>query len=489
MNVLIVSSEVVPFAKTGGLADVTGTLPKELRGIGVDADCILPYYRAIREGNYDIDSTGIKVKVPIGNRVEEGEVLKLADRSGVDFFFVKNDRYFDRDYLYATKDGDYVDNAERFIFFARAVLEFLIASRAGYHVIHCNDWQSGLIPAYLKTLYGKEGIFEGVGTVFTIHNLGYQGLFWSHDMPLTGLGWELFTPKTLEFYGKINFLKAGLIFSDLINTVSETYSKEIQREEFGFGLEGVLFERRADLRGIINGVDYNIWDPSVDGVIARHYSPEDIEGKRECKKDLLKVFGMESDDNTPVVGIISRLVAQKGFDIVHDLGDRMASLDLKCVVLGTGERKYENFFQEMASKYPEKMAVKITYSDEIAHKLEAGSDMFLMPSKYEPCGLNQIYSLRYGTVPVVRNTGGLADTVVDVDNDPGNGTGFKFDEYSPDALLESLLRSLSWYQRKDDWKGIMKRGMNQDFSWQASALKYRELYRDALAKRGITLDG
>jgi starch synthase len=485
MKVLIVSSESVPFAKTGGLADVTGTLPKVLEKKGVKVSCILPKYKTVTEGNYRLDPTGAKVKVPIGNREEEGNILFTRLNEGGDYYFVENDRYFNRDYLYATKDGDYVDNAERFIFFSRAVLEFLVNTESRYDIIHSNDWQAGLIPVYLKTIYSGHDVFSATASVFTIHNLGYQGLFWSHDIPLTGLGWEMFTPGTLEFYGKINFLKGGIVFSDVLNTVSETYAKEIQTKEFGFGLEGVLYEERESLYGILNGVDYEIWSPEADKNIRANYSSNDLSGKIECKKDLLSEYGFTPDIETPVIGIISRLVAQKGFDILQETGSELAGLDVKFVVLGTGERKYEEFFLEMASRYPSKFGVKIAYDDVVAHKIEAGADMFLMPSRYEPCGLNQIYSLKYGTVPVVRNTGGLADTVIDLDDDPERGTGFKFSHYRSSDLFDTIVRALSWYHKEEEWKKMVVRGMAQDFSWKVSASKYIGLYKAALEKRGI----
>lgn len=485
MKVLVISSEMVPFAKTGGLADVTGTLPKMLMQKGLDVACILPKYRSVTGELYPLQATGVKIRVPIGNREEEGSILSTVLGGGLNCYFVENDRYFNREYLYATKDGEYVDNAERFIFFTRAVFEFIVSRGTRFDIIHSNDWQTALIPVYLRTLYSGFDIFAETASVFTIHNLGYQGLFWSHDMPITGLGWEMFTPRALEFYGKMNFLKGGLVFSDVLNTVSETYAKEIQTPEFGFGLDGVLYEERENLYGILNGVDYEIWSPESDAYIRANYTRDDLSGKIECKKDLLQEYGFASDVETPVIGIISRLVAQKGFDILYEIGSELAGLDVKFVILGTGERKYEDFFQEMAARYPSKFGVKIAYDDAIAHKIEAGADMFLMPSLYEPCGLNQIYSLKYGTVPVVRNTGGLADTVIDIDEDSERGTGFKFSRYQTTHLFGAIVRALSWYHKKEEWKKMMVRGMELDFSWDVSASKYVELYKKALVKRGV----
>jgi len=307
-------------------------------------------------------------------------------------------------------------------------------------------------------------------------------------MPLTGLGWEMFTPKALEFYGKINFLKGGLVFADVISTVSQTYAREIQKKEFGFGLDGVLFEREKDLYGILNGVDYEVWNPETCPHLKVNYSWKNRSGKKECKKDLLEIYGFPSDKDTPVIGIISRLVAQKGFDILHEIGGALAALDVKFVILGTGERKYEEFFTEMAEKYPGKFGVKIAYDDVLAHKIEGGADMFLMPSRYEPCGLNQIYSLKYGTVPIVRPTGGLADAVMDVDENPGEGTVFSFSEYRSKDLYDTVVRALSWYNKSDEWQKIVIRGMQKDFSWDVSAKKYLELYRTAVNRRVQTLE-
>ncbi len=476
MKVLVVSSEVIPYAKTGGLADVTGTLPKVFRKIGVEADCILPKYGLIDEEKFNLQPTNVEIKVPLGTGEEMGKIFSAPAGDGVTTYFVENGKYFDREFLYATKDGDYVDNSERFIFFSRGVLEFLLNSGKKYDVIHCNDWQTGLIPVYLKTVYSGFDLFAETSTVFTIHNIGYQGLFWSHEMPLTGLGWEMFTPKSLEFYGKINCLKGGLVFSDVISTVSETYAKEVQEKEYGFGLDGVLYERRDDLYGILNGVDYDVWNPSTCTHIKHNYSSEDISGKEACKIDLLERYGFPPDEKTPVIGIISRLVAQKGFDILHEIGDRLSTLDVKFVVLGTGERKFEEFFLEMSKEYPDKFGVKIAYDDTLAHCIEAGADMFLMPSRYEPCGLNQIYSLKYGTVPIVRHTGGLADTVVDVDENYKEGTGFTFHNYSSNELFATIVRALSWYNKGEEWKKILLRGMKKDFSWDVSAKKYLALF-------------
>jgi len=483
MKVLIASSEMVPFAKTGGLADVTGTLPKALRRIGVEADGILPCYRAVSRDRLSRPGRGQEIRVPLGHREEHGTVEEAEGEGGERTFLVRNDRYFDREFLYGTRDGDYVDNCERFTFFCRGILEWILRSGRNYDILHCHDWQTALVPVYVKTLYAGREPFRSLGTVFTVHNLGYQGLFWNHDLPMTGLGWDLFTPQGLEFYGKLNLMKGALVFSDILSTVSATYSREIQKDEQGHGLEGVLYERREDLFGIVNGIDYEEWDPASDRFLAANYSPADLSGKRECRRDLLAEFGLP-DVEEPVIGIIGRLTVQKGFDLIEQAGGWLAGQPLRLVVLGSGERKYEEALEALGRKYPERIAIRVAYDNALAHKIEAGADIYLMPSRYEPCGLNQIYSLKYGTVPVVRSTGGLADTVVDADLDPVEGTGFVFHEYDAGEMKDAVSRAIAAFADRPRWEGIVRRGMEKDFSWEASARQYVALYERALRKRG-----
>jgi len=483
MKVLIVSSEIVPFAKTGGLADVTGALPKALRRIGVEADCVLPLYRSVDRDRFPMAPAGPPVHVPLGHREEEGRVLETDAGGGVRAYLVRNERYFDREFLYSTKDGDYVDNCERFSFFCRALLEWLLRTGRRYDILHCNDWQTGLIPAYLKTIYSHGEPLGGAASVFTVHNLGYQGLFWNHDLPMTGLSWDLFTPKGVEFYGKLSLLKAGLVFADVLSTVSDTYSREIQTPEYGHGLDGVLYERREDLFGILNGVDYDDWNPRTDPWIAANYSREDLSGKAACREDLLREFGWEGPVPEPVIGLVGRLTAQKGFDLLEAIGDWLASRPLRFVVLGTGERNYEEAMETLGKRHPDRISVRLGFDNRLAHKIEAGADIYLMPSRYEPCGLNQIYSMQYGTVPVVRNTGGLADTVVDADRDPVRGRGFTFERYDAEELKDAISRALAAYADRPRWNAIVLRGMEQDYSWEASARTYVSLYERALRKR------
>lgn len=483
MKVLVASAEAVPYAKTGGLGDVAGALPRALRRIGVEADLILPFYRCVGRDRFPLWERPQEIRVSLGHREEAGVVEETVEADGGCVFLLRNDGYFDREFLYGTRDGDYVDNCERFTFFCRGVMEWILRSGRRYDVLHCHDWQTALVPVYVKTLYSAMEPFRSAGTVYTVHNLGYQGLFWNHDLPLTGLGWDLFTPRGLEFYGKLNLMKGGLVFADILSTVSETYSREIQKEEFGHGLEGVLYERREDLYGIVNGIDYEEWNPETDRHIAANYSAADLSGKKECRRDLLAEFGLP-DGEEPLVGIIGRLTVQKGFDLIEQAGDWLASQPMRLVILGTGERKYEEAILDLGRKYPGRVAVRISHDNVLAHKIEAGADAFLMPSRYEPCGLNQIYSLKYGTVPIVRNTGGLADTVKDADADPAAGTGFVFDEYDPGDLKDAVSRALAAFADRPRWEGIVRRGMEKDFSWEASARQYVDLYKKALGKRG-----
>ncbi|HVP53071.1 MAG TPA: glycogen synthase, partial [Terriglobales bacterium] len=366
--------------------------------------------------------------------------------------------------------------AERFALFSRAVLE---ASKifGAPDVFHCHDWQSALVPILLKTLYADDPAFRGTSSVFTIHNMGYQGQFPPETLPLLMLPWDLFTIGKMEFYGKVNFLKGALVLADFITTVSRKYSQEIQTPEYGFGLEGVLRSRAATVTGILNGVDYNVWSPPTDTFIKAHYSPDDLSGKLDCKQDLLAAFGVTTPDlRLPVIGIVSRFAAQKGFDLIAQVIDRVAREDMVIVALGTGDKEYEDLFRRLNQQFPKKILVRIGFDNALAHKIEAGSDMFLMPSRYEPCGLNQIYSLKYGTVPVVRATGGLDDTIEPWDARSGRGTGFKFSDYTGEALLATIRQALAAYKDQAGWRTLMRNGMAKDFSWTSSAREYVRIY-------------
>jgi len=486
LKVLFVSSEAVPFAKTGGLADVSGTLPRALKEIGVDARLVLPFYRMAREQKFNYKLLAEDLEVTLGKQTVKGDIRTLlTEENDCLFYLVEKEEFYDRSNLYGTPKGDYFDNAARFIFFSKMV--FALCEKLNFFpdIIHCNDWQSGLIPCYLKTVYRKDPRFAKTASIFSIHNVAYQGLFSREAFDLTGLPPELFSIAGVEFWGKISFMKAGIVFADIVNTVSETYSREIQTEEFGYGLEGILRTRKKDLYGVLNGADYEEWNPATDAFIASPYSLEDLTGKLKCKQDLLKAFSLSEELlSVPLLGVISRLADQKGFDLLAQIMDKLMTMDLGFVLLGTGDEKYNELFTLIGGKYPKKTGIKIAYDNTLAHKIEAGCDMFLMPSRYEPCGLNQIYSLKYGTIPIVRATGGLDDTIQEFNPSSGKGTGFKFKQYDANKLLKTIKKALTLYNDKGKWEKLIKNAMDADFSWKISAKKYVELYRKALAKLG-----
>jgi len=477
MHIAFAASECVPFSKTGGLADVIGALPPALANLGHQVTVFLPHYKQTKLDN---PKTVIpSITVPFDDRYRFCAVVDGGKRAGLQFYFIDYPPFFDRDGLYGTALGDYHDNAERFALFSRAVLE-ATKILGGADVLHCHDWQTALVPILLKTLYVGDPAFAAAPCVFTIHNLGYQGLFQPEILPLLMLPWDLFTMSKMEFYGKANFLKGAIEMADFITTVSRKYAQEIQTAEFGFGLEGVLRARSSTIAGILNAVDYVSWSPEDDPLIAAHYSSDDLSGKAKCKADLLQEFGLAQDTPLPVVGMVSRFVQQKGFDLIQQVGDRFALEEVILVVLGNGQREYEDLFRRLNKQYPQKIAVKIAYDNALAHKIEAGSDLYLMPSHYEPSGLNQMYSLKYGTVPVVRATGGLDDTVEQFDARTGKGTGFKFREYTGEAMLAALRSAVALYsQDQNAWRVLMRNGMAQDYSWTNSAREYVKVYERA----------
>ena len=474
MNIVFAASECVPFSKTGGLADVVGALPKALASLGHAVSVYLPKYKQTRLTDPTILLPS--VTIPFDDQYRFCSVLDGGKHSGVQFYFIDYPPFFDRDSLYGTPAGDYPDNAERFALYSRAVLE---ASKilGVPNVFHCHDWQSALIPVLLRTCYADDPILRDAATIFTIHNMGYQGIFPPDTLPLLMLPWDLFAIDKMEFWGKVNFLKGALVFSDTITTVSRKYSQEIQTAEYGFGLDGVLRSRSHSVTGILNGVDYDEWSPEQDKLIVRQYSPQNLEGKRECKYDLLREFGMEKANvEAPVVGIVSRFAAQKGFDLIAEIADDLAPLPLILVVLGSGDKPYQDLLLKLNRQFPDKFAVKIAYDNTLAHKIEAGADMFLMPSRYEPSGLNQMYSLKYGTVPIVRVTGGLDDSIEPWNAATQEGTGFKFTVYTGTALLTAIQDALAAFKNKAAWKKLMLNGMKKDFSWTASAREYVKIY-------------
>ena len=476
LHIVMICPEAVPFAKTGGLADMVSSLAVALEQLGQRVTIIMPAHRSVLKNGFEIEDTGSRIAVTIAGRSEEARVLRSALGRSIAVYFIRADRYFDRDPLYGNADGDYADNAERFAFFARAALEVLGAIDAA-DIVHAHDWQAALAIALLKARPERYPGLASVRTVFTVHNLGYQGLFSVHDWHVLDLEPALFSPKGLEFYGNINFLKSGLVFADALTTVSPAYAREIRTAEYGFGLEGVFQERAASVVGIMNGADYEVWNPVTDTFIAKPYTPDDPSGKRACKADLQAAFGLRPDPNPPLLGVVSRLASQKGFDLLQAAFNDLLRRDLQFVLLGIGEKQYQDYFRTAASRYAGKAAVRIAYEETLAHKIEAGADIFLMPSRYEPSGLTQLYSLKYGTIPIVRATGGLKDTIEEFDPANGTGNGFLFDSYEPSALLAAIDRALATFQNEHQWRTLMTNGMTADHSWSRSAREYLALYR------------
>jgi starch synthase len=472
----MVGSEAQPFAKTGGLADVLGALPRALSRLGHTIDVVIPRYRGITAG----EPIG-RVRVALGGQIDDAQMY-AADVDGVRVVFVEHAAYFDREYLYGVSDRDYPDNPERFAFFSQAAITWALSTGQRYDVIHAHDWQAGLVPVLLDRAVATHPVWVRPATLFTIHNLAYQGVFDASWLPRLGLGWDLMRIDAMEYWGRISYLKAGIVFSRLITTVSPTYAHEIQTPELGFGFDGILRHRSRDLVGILNGIDYDHWDPERDANLPEPYNASKLAGKAAAKRKLLETYGLPATVKglrRPLIGMISRLVDQKGFDLIAAAADELPKLNAAFVVLGTGERRHEELWRSMAETHPTIVGARIGFDEGLAHLIEAGSDIFLMPSRFEPCGLNQMYSLRYGTVPVVRSTGGLRDTVRPVDPVSGEGTGFTFDEYSPQALLTALRQALDLFGSRTVWKRIQKAGMRQDFSWDASARQYVDVYARA----------
>jgi starch synthase len=485
MHIAFVAPECVPYSKTGGLADVVGALPRALAHLGHQVSVYVPRYRSTRLS--DAQTVVRSITVPFDDQYRFCSVMTGENAAGVRHYFVEYPDYFNREALYGTPAGDYSDNAERFALFCRAVIE---ASKilGVPHVFHCHDWQSALVPVLLRTIYAQDPAFRDVATLFTVHNIGYQGIFPPEILPLLMLPWDLFTIARLEFFGQLNLLKGALVMADALTTVSRKYAQEIQTAEYGFGLEGVLRSRASSLTGILNGVDYDEWNPQNDKHIAAHYSAQDLTGKAKCKQDLLAQFEI-ADVNTrlPVIGIVSRFAGQKGFDLIAQIMDRLAREEMILTVLGSGDATYEDMFRRLHKQFPQRIAVKIAYDNALAHKIEAGADMFLMPSHYEPCGLNQIYSLRYGTVPIVRATGGLDDTIEPWDARSGKGTGFKFPEYNGEVLLTTIKHALMDFRDQSSWQVLMRNGMSRDFSWAGAAREYSKVYERVRQARAAAL--
>lgn len=481
MRITFAASEGVPYSKTGGLADVIGALPKAVAAQGHDVTVFLPRYKQTRLKQERVAITNLTI--PMQDYLLFCQIVDGGKHDRVQFYFVDHPEFTLRDGLYGDSRGDYVDNAERFAMFCRAVIES--SKRFGVpDVFHVHDWQTSLISVLLSSLYARDTDFARTGTVLTIHNIGYQGLFPNSVVPKLLLPWSLFTMNALEFYDKVNFLKGGIVFSDYVTTVSRTYASEIQTYEYAFGLADTVRKKRDRLIGIVNGVDYGEWNPATDRYIPATFSADDLSGKAKCKLALLEEYGISKDKaDWPIVGIISRFAAQKGFDLMEAALPQLLAEDMVLVVLGTGEEHYEAMFRNLRRRFPDRLFVKIAYDNRVAHLVEAGSDIFLMPSHYEPCGLTQIYSMRYGTVPVVRATGGLEDTVEQWDAKNQTGTGFKFAAYQSRDLRAAMREALAAFEEKESWKRLMLNGMTQNFSWTAPAREYIEVYEMAAAVR------
>jgi len=471
---LLVSPEVFPFAKTGGLADVTGALPEALGKKGHNVSAILPNYQLVEKNGFKPEVFKKNLAVRINDREELFNLLILK-HNGVNVYFIDKKEYYDREFLYGTPQGDYGDNAFRFAFFAKAVLAS-ISHIGKQDIFHCNDWQSGLVPLYVRVNHKDEPLFKDTRILFTIHNMAYQGLFPMDVVPYLDIPWELFTPDGLEFWGKLNFMKAGILYSDAISTVSKGYSREILAPEFGCGLDGLLRTKEDALFGIVNGVDYSVWSPETDKFIAKKFNEKDLSGKAECKKDLAKAFGIKYDAKRPLLAMITRLAEQKGIDLVVNIMKDIVKIG-DFVILGFGDEKYNAIFKDLAKKYKGNVGASIKFDNALSHKIEAGSDMFLMPSRYEPCGLNQMYSLKYATVPVVRAVGGLDDTIENFNPSTKKGNGFKFKDATNQAFLGAIKDAVKVFNDKKLWSALLKNCLACDFSWESSAEKYIKLYK------------
>jgi starch synthase len=479
MRILMVASEAAPFAHTGGLADVLGALPGAIGRLGHDVDVVIPRYRGI-EG----ERIG-EVRVALDGQVADATIYGITN-GRVRNVFVDHPAYYDRDYLYGANSHDYPDNPERFAFLAQAALNWAVANDARYDVVHAHDWHTGLIPVLLREMFRTHAAVHRLPTILTIHNLAYQGVFDASWLPRLGLPWDLMRVDAMEYWGRISFLKAGIVFSRLVTTVSPRYAEEIQTPELGFGFDGIMRSRHDDLVGILNGIDYDQWDPERDPHLPEPYCASNLVGKAAAKRRLLETFAVAASRETaarPVVVLLSRMVDQKGFDLLADLAEELPRLDATFIVLGSGERRYEDLWLGLAARHPDRIAVEIGFEESLAHLLIGGADLCLMPSRFEPCGLNQMYGLRYGTVPLVRATGGLVDTVVNFDPRTGEGTGFTFDEYSPQALLGTLRWALGTFEDRETWHRIQLAGMQQDVSWDRSAREYVKVYERAAVQR------
>ena len=500
IGIVLACSEVVGFAKTGGLADVAGSLPRALAKQGHRCAVMMPLYRAARLSQQPLHPTEHVLAVSIGDRVLPARLWQSTlPNSEVPVFLIEQPALFERDdphtrntiYQQTNLKGekiDYPDNCERYTFFCRAVMEAIPAVGFPVDILHANDWQTGLLPVYLREVYRHHPAYRSIRSVFTIHNISYQGVFPAREYPLTGLDWKYFNYRQLEFYGQFNFLKAGLVFADWINTVSPTYAREIQTTYFGCGMEGILTERRDRLSGVVNGIDPDFWNPATDPYLPAHFSVDHFsEGKALCKKALQERFQLDVQPRLPLLGMVARLVQQKGVDLVIKSFRELMDIPVQLVILGEGDRNYMNLLEAYQKTSPRQFGLSFTFDEGLAHLIEAGSDLYLMPSLYEPSGLNQLYSLRYGTPPIVRSTGGLADTITDTNEDTlqqGTATGFRFTAYTSEALLGAVRRAVDMYSNQPQrFYQVVRQGMMQDWSWDRAAIAYEEIYRRLIAER------
>lgn len=482
IKVLFLSSEVMPFAKTGGLADVAGSLPVALKRAGVDVRLVLPFYRIIREASYDKRMFIRELEVPFGEKTLKADVFEASLSGDIPVYLVEREDMFNRPGLYGNSRGDYYDNMERFSFFSHAALRTAQVAGFSPHIIHCHDWQTGLVPALLKGPYRTSAGLSDAATVFTIHNMGYQGLFSPDKLAITGLpGPQYFHSEGLEYWGNISLLKAGIVYSDAVTTVSPTYAEEIMNHEYGLGMEGVILSRRGRLHGILNGVDYDEWNPLKDIHISARYTRKAVSLKNRCKKELIREVSLSQDlEDMPLIGMISRLDRQKGLDILIPALEQIIGLYTGIVILGSGDEVIEKALMKAAGMHPGRIAIHTGFNNPLAHRIMAGADIFIIPSRYEPCGLTQMYALKYGTVPVVRATGGLNDTIEQYNKQRATGNGFKFGPYSSEALVAAVKQAAELFRDKNSWRKLMKSGMKYDFSWDRSALQYINLYRSLM---------
>ena len=480
MDIVYCSAEVAPFSKAGGLGDVAQSFPVAMNKLGHNIIVLTPLYSFIKSSDFNLELIVENATTKLGNKIEQFSIYRsFLPNSEVAVYFIKHP-YLYRDGIYVSANGEpYLDAAMRFIFFSKAIFEVLKKIQFQPDIIHANDWHTGIVPYYLKSLFKSDPFFAKTKTVFTIHNIGYQGVFEKSDIQEAGV-----PPRDLEhdflMWGKVNLMKVGTVYADVITTVSEKYSKEIQSPEYGHGLEVIIRSRASDLYGIINGVDYSIWNPSTDPLIPANYSVDDLTGKKKCKEFLQKKLNLKVSP-APIIAIISRLDYQKGLDLVLDVFDDMMALNVQFVLLGTGDKKLEREFAKKAEKYSSRCSINIEFNNELAHQIEAGADIFLMPSRYEPCGLNQMYSMIYGTIPIVRKTGGLADTVIDYTENPNEGTGFVFEKYNNIELYDTVKKAVELYKHSpEEWQKLQTRAMSKDFSWQRTAIKIERIYKNLL---------